>query len=71
MADDDPLHLELMQNLLRPLGFNLFIARDGKTCLQLAAQCQPDLAMIDLTLPDMSGWAWRGSCAPARRPART
>jgi signal transduction histidine kinase/CheY-like chemotaxis protein len=56
VADDDPLHLELVQNLLRPVGFNLFVARDGKTCLQLAAQCQPDLAMIDLTLPDMSGW---------------
>jgi signal transduction histidine kinase/CheY-like chemotaxis protein len=57
VADDDPLHLDLVQNLLRPLGFNLFIARDGKTCLQLAAQCQPDLAMIDLTLPDTSGWS--------------
>ncbi|HEX2789491.1 MAG TPA: ATP-binding protein [Steroidobacteraceae bacterium] len=56
LADDDPLHLELMQNLLRPLGFTVFIARDGKTCVQLAEQCQPDLAMIDLSLPDISGW---------------
>ena len=56
LADDDPLHLELVQNLLRPLGFTVFVARDGKTCVQLAAQCQPDLAMIDLSLPDMSGW---------------
>jgi CheY-like chemotaxis protein len=56
LADDDPLHLELVQNLLRPLGFTVFIARDGKTCLQLAEQCQPDLAMIDLSLPDISGW---------------
>jgi signal transduction histidine kinase/DNA-binding NarL/FixJ family response regulator len=57
LADDDPLHLELLQNLLRPLGFTVFIARDGKTCVQLAEQCQPDLAMIDLSLPDISGWA--------------
>jgi signal transduction histidine kinase len=56
LADDDPLHLELVQNLLRPLGFTVFIARDGKTCVQLAEQCQPDLAMIDLSLPDISGW---------------
>jgi CheY-like chemotaxis protein len=56
LADDDPLHLELLQNLLRPLGFTMFIARDGKTCVQLAEQCQPDLAMIDLSLPDISGW---------------
>jgi CheY-like chemotaxis protein len=50
------LHLELMQNLLRPLGFTVFAARDGKTCIQLALQCQPDLAMIDLSMPDLSGW---------------
>src|SRR5579863_4887067 len=56
LADDDPLHLELVQNLLRPIGFTVYLARDGKTCIQLAAQCQPHLAMIDLSLPDMSGW---------------
>jgi DNA-binding response OmpR family regulator/anti-sigma regulatory factor (Ser/Thr protein kinase) len=56
LIDDDPLHLELVQNLLRPLGFTLFIARDGKTGLELAGQCQPDLAMVDLSLPDISGW---------------
>ncbi|MGA3157759.1 MAG: ATP-binding protein [Steroidobacteraceae bacterium] len=57
LVDDDPLHLELVQNLLRPLGFTVYIARDGKTCLQLAEQCQPDLAMVDLSLPDISGWS--------------
>jgi len=57
VADDDPLHLDLVQNLLRPLGFTVFVARDGKTCLELAAQCQPDLAMIDISMPGLSGWA--------------
>jgi CheY-like chemotaxis protein len=56
LADDDPLHLDLVQNLLRPLGFTVFVARDGKTCLDLASQCQPDLAMIDISMPDISGW---------------
>jgi DNA-binding response OmpR family regulator len=32
------------------------MARDARTCLQLAQQCQPDLAMIDLSMPDLSGW---------------
>ena len=47
LADDDPLHLELVQNLLRPLGFRVYPARDGKSCIQLAAQCRPELALID------------------------
>ena len=41
---------------MQPLGFTVYQARDGKTCVQLAAQCQPQLAMVDLSLPDMSGW---------------
>jgi signal transduction histidine kinase/CheY-like chemotaxis protein len=57
LVDDDPLHLELVQNLLRPLGFTLFVARDGKTGVALASQFRPDLAMIDLSLPDASGWS--------------
>jgi CheY-like chemotaxis protein len=56
LADDDALHLDVVQNLLRPLGFTVFVARDGKTCLDLARQCQPDLAMIDISMPDLSGW---------------
>jgi signal transduction histidine kinase/DNA-binding response OmpR family regulator len=56
LADDDPQHLQLMQQLLSPLGFTVFSARDGKTCIQLAEQCRPDLAMVDLAMPDLSGW---------------
>jgi DNA-binding response OmpR family regulator len=56
VADDDPQHLELLRNLLRPLGFNVLLARDGKTCVQIAAQSPPQLAIVDLSLPDMSGW---------------
>jgi signal transduction histidine kinase/CheY-like chemotaxis protein len=57
VADDDPLHLELVRRLMQPLGFAVLMARDGKTCVQLAAQSQPHLAMIDLSMPDMSGWS--------------
>jgi signal transduction histidine kinase/CheY-like chemotaxis protein len=56
LVDDDPLHLEMVQNLLRHVGFTLFVARDGKTGMELATQCRPNLAMIDLSLPDVSGW---------------
>jgi signal transduction histidine kinase/DNA-binding NarL/FixJ family response regulator len=56
VADDDPQHLELLRNLLRPVGFNVLLARDGKTCVQIAAESLPQLAIVDLSLPDMSGW---------------
>jgi signal transduction histidine kinase/CheY-like chemotaxis protein len=56
ITDDDATHVELVQDLLRPLGFELYVARDGNTSLTVAAQCHPELALIDLSLPDMTGW---------------
>jgi nitrogen-specific signal transduction histidine kinase/DNA-binding response OmpR family regulator len=56
LIDDDPHHLDIVQNLLRPLGFVVFVAQNGRDGLALAAQCVPDLAMIDLSMPDMTGW---------------
>jgi CheY-like chemotaxis protein len=45
-----------MQHPLRRLGFAVFVARDGKGCLELAAQCQPELVTLDIAMPDLSGW---------------
>jgi signal transduction histidine kinase/purine-cytosine permease-like protein/DNA-binding LytR/AlgR family response regulator len=56
LIDDDPHHLDIVQNLLRPLGFIVFIAQAGRAGLELAKECKPDLAMIDLSMPDMTGW---------------
>lgn len=56
LVDDDPLHLDIVQSLLRPLDFTLITAPNGRTGLQLATEYRPDLAMIDISMPDMSGW---------------
>jgi CheY-like chemotaxis protein/anti-sigma regulatory factor (Ser/Thr protein kinase) len=56
LVDDDPAHLELLQNVLRPLDFILLPAHDGHSCLELAAHHSPDLALLDISLPDMTGW---------------
>ncbi len=56
LADDDPAHRGLIEGLLRPLGFNLFMAADGLGCLELASECRPHLVMLDIAMPGMSGW---------------
>jgi CheY-like chemotaxis protein len=56
LIDDDAAHLDIVQSLLRPLGFEMLTAHDGATGLVLAEQCRPDLAMVDLSMPGMSGW---------------
>ena len=56
LIDDDPHHLDIVQNLLRPLGFIVFSAKSGHGGLALASECIPDVAMIDLSMPDLTGW---------------
>jgi signal transduction histidine kinase/CheY-like chemotaxis protein len=56
VADDDPVHRGLLEDLLAPLGFIVFLAADGAECLALAEQCRPDLLLVDISMPALSGW---------------
>ncbi|MGE0650542.1 MAG: ATP-binding protein, partial [Alphaproteobacteria bacterium] len=56
VADDDPDHRELINEILAPLGFIVLGAEDGPSCIELAAQCEPDLFLLDISMPGMNGW---------------
>jgi CheY-like chemotaxis protein/anti-sigma regulatory factor (Ser/Thr protein kinase) len=56
LIDDDASHIDIVSSLLTPLGFELHSALDGPSGLALAAECRPDLAMVDLSMPGMTGW---------------
>ena len=56
VADDDPAHLELLRRLLEPLGFTMLLAANGRTCLDLARNHKPHLVLLDISMPDMTGW---------------
>lgn len=56
VVDDDPVHVQLMESLLRPLDFEVESVGTGGEAAAAAARFRPDLAMLDLSLPDMTGW---------------
>jgi PAS domain S-box-containing protein len=56
IIDDDPLILELMEVVLRPEGFEVLKARDGRHGLQIARERNPDLVLLDLLMPEMNGF---------------
>jgi signal transduction histidine kinase/DNA-binding response OmpR family regulator len=56
LADDDPVHQGLLTSLLEPLGFEVSVAGDGVTCLELASGRPPHLVVLDISMPDMTGW---------------
>ena len=56
VIDDDPAQRAVVQTLLRPLGFVVHAARSGSEGIALATRCMPDLVLLDIQMPGMSGW---------------
>jgi signal transduction histidine kinase/CheY-like chemotaxis protein len=56
VVDDDPMHRGLIQDILSPLGFIVLEASSGEECLSLFANNEPDLYLLDISMPDMDGW---------------
>ncbi len=56
VVDDQPSHRQLVEDLLRPLGFDVLGVPDGASCLEVTAQVRPDLVLLDISMPGMNGW---------------
>ncbi len=55
-VEDDRINLVLMEEVFRRLpGWRLECAEDGAQALDLLESLRPDLLLIDMNLPDMSG----------------
>jgi CheY-like chemotaxis protein len=55
IADDDADHVRLVSDVLLPLGFIVLGASDGASCLAMVDDAAPDLVILDITMPGMSG----------------
>ena len=56
IVDDTRTVTKLAASLLRNQGYTVFVAEDGETCLDLIRREKPDLVLLDLVLPGMSGF---------------
>lgn len=55
LVEDDELLSEMYQAALISEGFQCSVALDGATGLDLIEHVQPDLVLLDLMLPQLSG----------------
>jgi two-component system, OmpR family, KDP operon response regulator KdpE len=55
VVDDEPQLLRAMRINLSARRYEVVVAADGATALDLAARHAPDLVVLDLGLPDMDG----------------
>ncbi|MCJ2194944.1 response regulator transcription factor [Micrococcus luteus] len=56
VVDDEPNIRELLSTSLRYAGFEVTAAANGREALDAAEEFQPDLAVLDVMLPDMDGF---------------
>ncbi len=55
VVDDEQKLVELVQNYLVAEGFEVLVAYDGPSALEIARTRQPDLVVLDVMLPGLDG----------------
>ena len=56
VIDDELNNLRLMLDYLENQSFQVLVSQDGESGLSRARYAQPDLILLDVILPDMSGF---------------
>ena len=55
-VEDNDDNIYMLENRLKRAGFTVVIARDGAQGVAMASTEQPDLILMDLSLPVLDGW---------------
>jgi putative two-component system response regulator len=55
IVDDEPNNLQLLRMVLKG-HYNLMFANNGAKCLEIAEQRRPDLILLDVMMPDLTGY---------------
>jgi len=56
IADDNEQNRELLDAYLAGEGYEILMANDGKETMDVVAASQPDLILLDIMMPRMSGY---------------
>src|SRR5262252_3506249 len=55
VVEDNPVSMRLLKQLLQAHGYEVLGTPEGLQALDLAREEQPDLILMDIRLPDISG----------------
>jgi DNA-binding response OmpR family regulator len=56
VVDDEKKIVQIIKAYLEKDGYQVFTANDGKSALDVVLAQNPDLILLDLMLPEISGW---------------
>ena len=56
VVDDDEQNVELLEAYLTDAGYQVLKALDGASALKMVSDDKPDLILLDIMMPDISGY---------------
>ena len=56
LVEDNEMNRDMLSRRLKRKGFNVAIAVDGQAGVDMAGSENPDIILMDLSLPVMDGW---------------
>ena len=57
IVEDNELNLKLLNDILEYHGYQILTTGKGEVAIEIALQQQPDLILLDIQLPDITGMA--------------
>jgi DNA-binding response OmpR family regulator len=60
VVEDDPRSVELLSLYLEGDGFEVEVRQDARAGVEAARSLRPDAIVLDIMLPDLSGWDFLG-----------
>jgi len=56
LVEDNELNRDMLSRRLTKKGYEILMAVDGESGVELALSLKPDLILMDMSLPIMDGW---------------
>lgn len=56
VADDDPINMLLISEVLRRMGYEVIQVSNGKEALEMLPNCDPVMIFMDVNMPEMDGY---------------
>lgn len=56
LVEDNELNRDMLMRRLERNGYEVIIAIDGEKAVSIASETQPDIILMDMSLPVIDGW---------------
>lgn len=56
LVDDNPTNLEVLATIVTDAGYEIAIANDGESAIELLEYIRPDLVLLDIMMPGIDGF---------------